>query len=108
MGMQRLPAKVLERRLGGRRQQGGFGAKAWPVGIVAQDRMADRRQMQPNLVGAAGFKPAGKEARHRLAGATALGATSPALLPAIALDRLPMGDGLTPAFPDGHAVARHL
>src|SRR5271170_1770348 len=65
MGMKGLPAKVPERGLGRCRQKGGLGTKARPIGLIAQDRVADRSQVHPNLVGAPGFEAAGEEARYR-------------------------------------------
>ena len=67
MGMERLPAKGFEGGLGRFGQQGGLGAEPRSVDVIAQERMADRGQMDPNLVGAAGFEPAGEQACHRLA-----------------------------------------
>ena len=72
MGMQGLSAKGRQRRLGWLRQKRRFGAKSRPVDLVAQEGMADRGQMDPNLVGPAGFEPAGEQARHRLARSAAL------------------------------------
>jgi hypothetical protein len=108
MGVQGLPAKGIERRLGFRRQKGGFGTKTAAIDLVAHDRMADRGQMHPNLVGAAGFQPAGQEARHRRFGLFRV--PGPADTPGpglarIALQHLPMGDGLAPALAHRHALA---
>ena len=65
--MQGLSSKGLERdsRLGA--EMTGLGLEAGAVNIVAEQRMADRGQMDPDLVGAAGFEPAGEQARDRCA-----------------------------------------
>ena len=58
MGMQRLSGKICEGCTGFRRQKGRFGAESGPINLVSQQWMADRGQMDPNLVGPAGFKAA--------------------------------------------------
>src|SRR5580700_9618645 len=66
--------------------------------------MAYRGQMDPDLVGPAGFEPAEQEARHRLlrpagfAGLVGFGG--------VALEHLKMGDRLAAALADRHALAR--
>ena len=57
--------------------------------------MADRGEMDADLVGAAGLQPAGREARDRLA----VGAE-------VAFEHLPMGDRLAAALAHRHLVAR--
>ena len=65
--MEGLPAKTIDRRFRGRRQQGGLGPETRPVNIVADQRVADRGQMDPDLVGAAGFQAAFHHAGDRVA-----------------------------------------
>ena len=60
MGVEGLSAKVLQGRLGGFRQQGSLAAEAWPVNVIAEEGVADRGQMHPNLVRAPGFQRAGQ------------------------------------------------
>src|SRR5579864_5144381 len=101
MGMEGLPAKGAQGRLGFRRQKGGFGAKTAAVDLVAHDRVADRGQMDPNLVGSAGFQPAGYEAGHRRRGLfrfSGLADPSRSRLSRVALEHLPMGDRLAAAL----------
>src|SRR5208282_6651190 len=108
MGMEGLPAKGFERGLGFWRQKGHFGAKARPIGLIAHQRMADRGQMDTNLMSSAGFEPAGEEAGHRLGlflGLSGLADAPRAGLAAITLENLPMGDRLAPALAHRHAVA---
>ena len=108
MGMQRLPAKGPKRGLGFRRQKGGFGAESAAIDLVAHDRMADRGQMDPNLVGPAGFQPAGHKARHRRLGffwLSGLADPSGSRPTRKALQHLPMGDRLAAALAHRHAVA---
>src|SRR5262249_58764244 len=93
--MEGLPLKVSQCVLCAGRQMGGLGAKTRSVDAVAQERMADMSQVHPDLMGAAGLQPAGKKARH----ATAVN-------PVVALEHLPMGDGLAPAGADRLLVAR--
>ena len=69
MGMQSLSAKGHQRELGLVRQQGRFRSKTGAVDIVTQQRMADRGQVDPDLVGSAGFERAGQQARYRPRGA---------------------------------------
>ena len=56
--------------------------------------MADGGEVHPDLVGAAGFEPAGEQAGDR----RAVGA-------GIALEHLPMGDGFAAALAHRHLVA---
>ncbi len=67
--MECLPRKGCQRRLGFLRQKGRLGAESAAIDIIPHKRMADRGQMDPDLMGAAGFEPAEQEARHRLVGA---------------------------------------
>src|SRR5579883_3399202 len=107
MGMEGLSAKGGESRLGPFRQQRRLGPKAGPVSGVPEQRMAGGSEVDPDLVGAAGFKLACEEARYRLASVAGLAlASPPARCPGIALDDLPVGDGLAAAVAHGHAVAR--
>jgi len=59
MGVEGLSAKVLERSLGGFRQQGRLASEAGPVNVIAEQGVADRGQMNPNLVRSPGFQRAG-------------------------------------------------
>ena len=94
IGMQRLSSKALQRGLGVGGQKGGFGAEAGAIDLVAHERVADRGQMDANLVGAAGFQPAGEEARHRRFGSGFRPCRGRGRrLAGIALQNLPMGDG---------------
>src|SRR5690349_12410624 len=70
--------------------------------------MSDRGQMNPNLMSAAGFEPAGQEARHHLGSARAflLGVRARRLVGAVALQDLPECYGLASALAHRHAVAR--
>ena len=63
MGMQSLSAKGRQRRLSRSRQQRRLGSEARSISIVPQQRVADRSQMHPNLMGSPGFQPAIEEAR---------------------------------------------
>src|SRR5215472_10985946 len=67
VGMERLSFKILEGRLRLRSQPGGLGPVASPIYAVAQEGMADRRQVDPDLVGAPGLKPAVNQAGDGLA-----------------------------------------
>ena len=92
------------------RQKRGFGAKSGPVGLVSEQRMADRGQMNPNLVGPAGFEPAergGSPPAARLFPPwRLLRRHFGGLVAAVTLEHLPMRDGLAAAFAHRHAVAR--
>src|SRR5215472_8338668 len=68
--------------------------------------MSDRAQMDPDLMGPAGFEPAGQEARHRIGPMFLLGMGARRLLGAIALQHLPECYGLAPALAHRHTVAR--
>src|SRR5215469_4063429 len=65
MGMQGLSAKGGEGRLAGLRQKRRLGPKSGPIDRVAEEGVADRGKMNPNLVGSARFKAGGQEACHR-------------------------------------------
>ena len=60
IGMQGLPAKGNERRSGFWWQKGGFRAESGPIDLITHERMADRGQMDANLVSPAGVQPAGE------------------------------------------------
>src|SRR5271166_3151550 len=70
--------------------------------------MSDRGQMDPNLMGPAGFEPAGQEAGHRLRFIRTflLNVGARRLRGAIALQHLPERYGRAPALAHRHAVAR--
>jgi hypothetical protein len=57
-GMERLSAKNFNGLLSGQRQPLHAGGKAFPIGRISQQGVADVAQMDPNLVGAAGLEPA--------------------------------------------------
>ncbi len=65
MGMQGLSAKGCKGDLGWLRQQRRLCPKTRPVGLIAEQRMPDGGQMDPNLMGSAGFQPAGDQASDR-------------------------------------------
>src|SRR5262249_55400043 len=94
MGMEGLPVKMPQGLLRGARQQGGLGLDPRPIDRITQERMPDRRQVHPDLVGAPGLQPAFDEARHELA------VDAP-----VALPYLPVGDCLPAVRADGHLVA---
>src|ERR1700733_12780705 len=100
MGVQGLSGKISERRSGRDRQQGRLGAKTGPVDAVSDHGMADRGQMDADLMRAAGLEPAGEQAGHGLAPSVARSVGS-----AKALAHLPMGNRLARAFAHRHAVA---
>src|SRR3982074_1259216 len=91
--MQGLSAKSFERGFGLGREVSRLGLEAGSVGVVAEQRMADRGEMDANLVGSAGFQPAGQKARDRLA----IGALIP-------FKDFPMGDRLPATLAHGHLV----
>ena len=66
MGVKRLPAKSRQRFPGVFRQKRGLGLEAGPVDGIAQERMADMGEMDPDLVGPPGLEPAGEEGGDRL------------------------------------------
>src|SRR5829696_3318466 len=92
--MQGLPSKSLQGSGGRRQQSGSLGPKTGAVDAIAQQGMADMGEMDSDLVGAPGLQPAGEQAGDR--GVIGSG---------IALQYLPMGDGLAAPHPDGHFVA---
>src|SRR5947207_2051756 len=98
IGMEGLSAKGLERRLGFQRQKRALGAKTRSIDLVAQQGMPDRGQMQPNLVGTAGFEAAEEETGHRRS-RTRLAARvrSMSVRHAVAFEHFPVRDRLAPA-----------
>ena len=107
MGMQGLPAKGGERGLRRLRQKRRFGAEAGPIDRVAQKRMTERGQMDPNLMGPAGFEPADQETCHCLGPvrASLLGVRPRRLGGAVALQRLPERYGFASALAHRQAGA---
>ena len=97
IGMQGLSAKGRQRALRRLRQKRRFGPKSRSVNLIAHQGMTDRGQMDPDLMGPAGFEPASQQAAR-----PALPAGI-ALLAAIALQHLPMRHRLPPAFANRHA-----
>ena len=73
MGVEGLSAKVLQGRLGGFRQQGRLAAESGPINVIAEEGVAYRGQMHPNLVRAAGFQ----RARQQTCGRIGLSASFP-------------------------------
>src|SRR6185312_2955714 len=64
--MQGLSAKGLVRGAGFWPEPGRFGLKPGGIGLVTQDRMADMREVDADLVCTAGFKRTGQQARDGL------------------------------------------
>src|SRR5215831_16801650 len=92
--MEGLSAKMAQGFAGPRGELGGLGLESGPVDVVAQERMADMGQVDPDLMGAAGLEPAGEEARDRAA-----------VLSVVALQDLPVGDRRASALAHCAAVA---
>src|SRR6185437_2141797 len=67
IGVQRLAAEGFQGGAGRGREQAGLGLEAGSVSSVAQDRVADMGEVDPDLVGTAGIQGAGQKARGRLA-----------------------------------------
>src|SRR5712691_12254426 len=93
--MQGLSSKGLQRDSGLRAEVAGLGLESRPVNVVAEQWVTDRRQMDADLVGTAGFEPAGQETGDRRAVAAD-----------IAFEHLPVRDGLAAAGTHRHLVAR--
>src|SRR6516164_11009954 len=92
--MQSLSAKGGERGSGVVAELSSLGLEAAAIDVVAEQGMADRGEVDADLVGAPGLEPAGDEARHRRA-----------IAAAIAFEHLPMGDRRAPACAHRHLVA---
>lgn len=58
IGMQRLPSKGVEGGAGGGAKEGGLGPVAGAVNRVPEEWMSEVCDMNPNLVGSAGFQAA--------------------------------------------------
>src|SRR4051812_42915310 len=95
MGMQGLSRKTLQSGGGHRRKPGGFGLEAGAVEVIAQERVPDMGEGNPDLMRAAGLQPACEQAGDRLLVRT--------LIP---LQDLPMRDGGAATLAYGHFVAR--
>ena len=95
MGMQRLSAKSLKGLARSRMEQRGLGFEAGAVGVVAEQRVADVGEVDSDLVGAAGFQPAGEQAGDRLA-----------VEAVVFLQEFPMGYRVAAARAHGLLVAR--
>ena len=65
--MQGLSAKVPQRLLRRRAEQRRLGQEAGAIDLVAEQRVADRGEMDADLVGTPGFEPAFEQARDRAA-----------------------------------------
>src|SRR5437764_14339405 len=94
MGLQRLSGQGLEHCASPRIHKRRLGREAGAVSLPTQQRMANVSEMRPDLMGPAGFQPAGEKARDRLAVDTG-----------VFLHDLPMGYGFAAALPDGLLVA---
>src|SRR5438045_9406514 len=95
MGMKGLAIKPGEGIAGCGTEQCRLGLESGPVNPVGEQRMADMGEMDPDLVGAPGFQPAGKQARYGIRSS-----------PEVAFRHLPRGNCLPPAFPYCHSAAR--
>lgn len=82
-GMQRLAAKPRQLGLRLWPEQGRFGLKTAAIERIAEQRAADMRQMDPDLMRPAGFQRAAQQARDGLPIAAHK-----------SLAKLPMGDRL--------------
>src|ERR1700675_2327413 len=94
IGMEGLSSKTRQGPAGFQGETGALGSKAGPIGVIAQQWMADRGQMDANLVRAPGHQPAGQQACDR----SPIGAS-------IALQDLPMSYGFAALRMHGHFVA---
>src|ERR1700730_14730497 len=94
IGMQSLSAKGRERGSGVVGELARFGLEAAAIDRVAEERMADRGEVEADLMRAPGLEPAGDETRHRRAVAAA-----------VAFEHLPVGDRRAPARAHRHLVA---
>src|SRR5579871_6979576 len=103
MGMQRLPRKGGECDLGSWRQKRRFGAESAAVNFVAQERVPDRSQMHPDLMGPAGFQSAKQERGYRCFGALAFAGLPH--WPKIPFQHLPMRDSRAAALTHRHLLA---
>src|SRR5215471_986851 len=108
MGMKSLPAKAGESGLRGCGQTRRLGAKADPINRVAHQRMSEGGQMDPNLMGPAGFEAASQKAGHHLRSIRAflLAVGARRFGGAVALQHFPERYGLAPALAHRHAIAR--
>src|SRR5262245_10349659 len=93
--MKCLSAKGFQRGFGFAGKLIRLGLEAAAINLVAEERVADRREMDAYLVGASGFQAAGDEARHRRP-----------ITANVALEHLPMGDRRAAAGAHGHLLAR--
>src|SRR4051812_46222531 len=100
MGMEGLSCKIPQGQAGAFRQVRGLGLESGSVDVVSQEGMADMRQMDADLTGPTGLKPAGQQAGGRRAARPARGVRA-----SIALQHLPVGDGLAAPLADRLAVA---
>ena len=65
--MEGLPVQAGQRRLGFWAEPVGLGLEVGAVDGIAQKRVADMGEVDPDLVGAAGFELAGEQRGDRLA-----------------------------------------
>ncbi len=90
VGMQRLPFKASECLPCTIIEPRSLGFEAGSVSVVTQKRMADMREMNPDLVSTTGLETECKEARDRVAGR------------AVGLDQPPARDGAPAVAPHAH------
>ena len=94
VSVQGLPSEAFEGGAGSWAELAGLGLEVRTIDVVAHQGVTGMGEMDPDLVGAAGFELAGEEGGDGLA------------VPAIEnLPRLPMGDGLAPALANRHLLA---
>src|SRR5580704_4463432 len=93
--MQGLPSKTRERFTCRYPKVACLGLEAGAVDIVAQKRMPDGGEVDPDLVGAPGLQPAFDQACHLVAVAAR-----------IRLKQRPVGHGLSAGAAHRHLIAR--
>src|SRR5690349_1920928 len=91
ISMQGLSSKGCERVSSCCRQPGGLGLEARPVDRITHQGVADRGEVDSDLVGPPGLQLTGEKARDRLA-----------VGPREGLKLLPMGNGLAAILPHRH------
>src|ERR1700738_4628491 len=95
IGMKCLSAKGFQRVLGRRRELIRLGLEARAIDRIAEERMADGSEMDPQLVRASRLQAACEQARKRL---PADGA--------VAFEHLPVADRSATVCTHGHAITR--
>src|ERR1700730_8002723 len=94
IGMKCLSAKGFQRVLGRRRELIRLGLEARAIDRIAEERMADGSEMDPQLMRASRLQAACEQARNRLP-----------VDAAIAFEHLPMADRGATVCTHGHAIA---